>query len=432
MQASKIKHFEEYNIELIDSSISDNDRILKSIVLIGANSAGKTNFLKSISYARYLIMNSANAARDKENILDDPDTFMFDENAESEPTEFHFEFSVDNGANSTYFYDFAFCKKKILYEKLYKRETNKKTRLATKKCLFDRKGKVIEKNSDAFEKLAEVFEISDSVLFLSNCTGNLKSDMCPDGKIVIDWFSNITFANMESSCLDIYDDKPEYLDIALKLLSLTNKSIKNIKFEKRKLDLGVLDYKNPDAVFKALNKKKIGNVGGGIRLSEDGLYVFDIFMEYEKVMLDGKVKKIRLSIFDDSYSVSSGERKLIIYLAPIIKILKEGGLLLVDEIDTALHYNFSKIILSLFNNAETNQKKAQALFTTHNVKLIDENLRIDQIFTAKKDDFGVSAISMLSEGDKSPRKVHKLSERYLSGLYGSVPDINFKKVKILF
>ena len=216
-------------------------------------------------------------------------------------------------------------------------------------------------------------------------------------------------------------------------MSYSDKSIKGLRFEKRKLDLGVLDYKNPDAVLNALKSNNVRNVGGSLRLSEDGLYVYDIKMAFDKVTVNGVSERIELSIFDDAYNISSGEQKLIIYLAPIIKTLKEGGLLLIDEVETALHYYYSQLLLNLFNNNVTNSKHGQAIITTHNIKLLDEHLRVDQIFTVTKDENGVSVASPLSESDsKSPRKVHKLSERYIEGLYGGVPDINIERIKELF
>ena len=431
--ASKIKQYEEDNISEINASLASKNRVLNSLVFIGANSAGKTNMLKSISYARYLILNSADAMKDKENIFEDPDIFMFDEIAASEPTEFNFEFTLDDNEDALYYYSFAFCEKEILYEYLAKRESNDKGRLSSKKVLFERKGTKLIKASEQFLKLSDVFDLHPSVLFLSNCNGNIKEEMCPDGKAVINWFLNIKAANRNNNSLDIYDDNPEYLEIAYKILSYSDKSIKGLRFEKRKLDLGVLDYKNPDAVLKALNSNNVRNVGGSLRLSEDGLYVYDIKMAFDRKAASGDVERIELSIFDDAYNISSGEQKLIIYLAPIIKTLKEGGLLLIDEVETALHYYYSQLLLNLFNNSVTNSKRGQAIITTHNIKLLDEHLRVDQIFTVTKDETGVSVASPLSESDsKSPRKVHKLSERYIEGLYGGVPDINIERIKELF
>ena len=431
--ASKIKQYEEDNISEINASLASKNRVLNSLVFIGANSAGKTNMLKSISYARYLVLNSADAMKDKENIFEDPDIFMFDDSATDEPSEFNFEFTLDDNEEALYYYSFAFCKKEILYEYLAKREANDKGRLSSKKVLFERKGTKLIKASEQFLKLSDVFDLHPSVLFLSNCNGNIKEEMCPDGKAVINWFLNIKAANRNNNSLDIYDDNPEYLEIAYKILSYSDKSIKGLRFEKRKLDLGVLDYKNPDAVLKALNSNNVRNVGGSLRLSEDGLYVYDIKMAFDKKAASGDVERIELSIFDDAYNISSGEQKLIIYLAPIIKTLKEGGLLLIDEVETALHYYYSQLLLNLFNNSVTNSKRGQAIVTTHNIKLLDEHLRVDQIFTVTKDENGVSVASPLSEGEsKSPRKVHKLSERYIEGLYGGVPDINIERIKELF
>ena len=187
------------------------------------------------------------------------------------------------------------------------------------------------------------------------------------------------------------------------------------------------------SVLQALNKSNVHNVGGGLRLSDDGLFIFDIKMAFEKKKVDGVTEELELSIFDDLYNISSGEQKLILYLAPIIKTLKEGGLLLIDEVETALHYYYSQLLIKLFNDKDINRNHSQAIFTTHNTRLLDENLRVDQIFTVSKNDSGVSALSPLEESDnKSPRKVHKLSERYLDGLYGGVPDIKFEEIKKIF
>ena len=170
--ASKIKQFDEDNISLIDNTLSSKNRILNSLMLVGPNAAGKSNMLKSISYARYLILNSANAMQNKENIFEDPDIFMFDESAETEPTEFYFEFSIDDNPSALYYYSFSFCQKEILYEIFAKREANEKGRLSTKKILFERQGTQLTKTSEQFSKLYQVFDLNPAVLFLSNCGGN--------------------------------------------------------------------------------------------------------------------------------------------------------------------------------------------------------------------------------------------------------------------
>ena len=431
--ASKIRQFDENNVSLIDKTLLNKNRILRSLVIVGPNASGKTNTLKSVSYVRHLVLNSANASRDKENIFEDPDIFLFDENAEEEPTSFEIEFSVEDKQDALYQYSFSFCKKQIVYECLVKRLSNEKGRLSTKKVLFERKGLSMVKASEQFAKLNRVFDLQPTTLFLSNCSGSIKDDLCPDGKTVIEWFRNIKFANRNSNSLDIYDDSPEYLEIARKIIAASDKNVKGLRFEKRKLDLGVLDYKNPEAVIQALIQSNIRNVGGGLRLSDDGLYIYDIKMAFDKNMRQGEKEKIEFSIFDDSYNISSGEQKLIIYLAPIIKTLKEGGVLLIDEVETALHYYYSQLLIRLFNDREINCHNAQAVFTTHNVRLLDADLRVDQIMTVTKDEKGISTLSSL-EGinNKSPRKVHRLSERYVNGKFGAVPEISFEYIKNLF
>ena len=50
--ASKIRQFDENNVSLIDKTLLNKNRILRSLVIVGPNASGKTNTLKSVSYVR--------------------------------------------------------------------------------------------------------------------------------------------------------------------------------------------------------------------------------------------------------------------------------------------------------------------------------------------------------------------------------------------
>lgn len=430
LEASKIKQYEQDNSVEICPSLLQNNRILKSLLIFGPNSAGKTNAINALKYARFLILYSANAAKENDNIFDDPDIFLLDEVAEKIPYEFKIEFIVDK--YQEYFeYSFSFMDKHILKESLYKRDKSSSERLSSKKCLFDRKGNEFLKISEQFKKILEVVDISDKTLLLSLCGNKLKEGLCEDGKKCYAWFSNILFANAENNSFDIYDDNPEYLDIATKIIQFTDPVLTKITCDKEKLDLGLIDYKNPQAVINALEKNK-QNFKGGLRLSEDGLYSYDICTVYKKKLLNGKSEDVKWSVFEQSQSVSSGVRKLVIYLAPIIKTLKSGGLVLVDEIDTALHYLYSKLIVSLFNSTVINKNMGQAIFTSHNVRLMDERVRTDQIYLVSKDNYGRSSIQPLYKNKTKTMKTHNISERYIQGLYQSVADIDMNIIENLF
>lgn len=110
-------------------------------------------------------------------------------------------------------------------------------------------------------------------------------------------------------------------------------------------------------------------------------------------------------------------------LPGLLQSLKFGGVYVVDELDRSLHPALCLQIVKLFLSPDTNPKKAQLLFTTHDTTLLSSgNLRRDEIWFAEKKPDGASELYALS--DFSPRKNENLERGYLQGRYGSVPVLN--------
>lgn len=110
-------------------------------------------------------------------------------------------------------------------------------------------------------------------------------------------------------------------------------------------------------------------------------------------------------------------------LPGLLRSLRQGGIYVVDEIDRSLHPALCLQIVKLFLSPDTNPKKAQLLFTTHDTTLLSSgDLRRDEIWFAEKKPDGASELYALS--DFSPRKNENLERGYLQGRYGSVPVLN--------
>ena len=75
-----------------------------------------------------------------------------------------------------------------------------------------------------------------------------------------------------------------------------------------------------------------------------------------------------------SHFLSFGTLKTIEILAKSIKILENGGLYLIDEIENGLHLSLIKLILAFYNSKEINQKNAQIILTTHNPLIFKEDV----------------------------------------------------------
>ena len=128
---------------------------------------------------------------------------------------------------------------------------------------------------------------------------------------------------------------------------------------------------------------------------------------------------------------SRGTAKLYALMYPIFFVLKVGGLLLVDEIESSLHPLLCERIIRLFNNSTTNPYNAQLIFTTHNTLLMNPKLlRRDQIYFIEKNEYGESNMYSLYDIDLDIRNNFNYMNNYLAGRFGAIPylgDFKFNK-----
>ena len=86
-------------------------------------------------------------------------------------------------------------------------------------------------------------------------------------------------------------------------------------------------------------------------------------------------------------SESDGTRKLFSALPVILMALKEGRLVIVDELDAKLHPKLLRYVIRLFTNPEINRKGAQLLFTSHDMSTMKNSIfRRDEIWFAALND----------------------------------------------
>ena len=117
---------------------------------------------------------------------------------------------------------------------------------------------------------------------------------------------------------------------------------------------------------------------------------------------------------------SKGTRTLITLLIPALEALAVGSLLVVDELDTSLHPDLARALVSLFSNSESNPYGAQLVFSTHDVTLLNCGLlRRDEIWMADKNRQGASRFTPLS--DFKLRSRDDPERAYRNGRLGGVP-----------
>ena len=126
---------------------------------------------------------------------------------------------------------------------------------------------------------------------------------------------------------------------------------------------------------------------------------------------------------------SSGTRTWLEMIGPILTTLRDGRLLVVDELDARLHPILAGHIIKLFQDPRSNPRGAQLVFNSHDVTPLGPNapvrLRRDEIwFTEKDSTTGATSLFPLTEYGRIRDGVDNVERSYLRGRYGAVPFID--------
>jgi hypothetical protein len=120
---------------------------------------------------------------------------------------------------------------------------------------------------------------------------------------------------------------------------------------------------------------------------------------------------------------SEGTKRMYELSDAFSKTAEESAVIVVDEMDLHLHPALVRHLIATINSIEHNPNHAQLICTTHDVLLLDEDIRRDQIWFVDKDKHSVSSLYALSDF-KDVRKNSDILKRYLLGVYGAIPDLN--------
>lgn len=124
----------------------------------------------------------------------------------------------------------------------------------------------------------------------------------------------------------------------------------------------------------------------------------------------------------DFAAESSGTRTWFRMIGPLLLALKQGSVLLFDELDASLHPTLSQQVIALFQDRATNPRDAQLVFTTHDTSLLN-HLNRDEVWLTEKSDDGATRLGALAEfaGERVRTSVN-LEKAYLHGRFGALPD----------
>ena len=107
--------------------------------------------------------------------------------------------------------------------------------------------------------------------------------------------------------------------------------------------------------------------------------------------------------------LSSGTVKGVRVFSDASRVLKNGGYLIVDEVENHFNKELVVSLLRLFMNKKTNPKGAVIIFTTHYPELLDELDRNDAVFITRSDHGLIvdSLNSLLKRNDMKKSEVYQ-------------------------
>lgn len=393
-------------------------KVLKSAAVYGNNASGKSNLVNGLQKMKQLVKSSFRDALVEKGEIQ-IEKYLLNSESEKTPTKFEVVF-VQNQIR--YRYGFEIDNKQVTGEWLFHTTTKEVP-------LFERKNDEFIINKSSFQEgLNLESKTRNNVLFLSlvaQFNGEISNR-------IIEWFNNLNFiSGLQDFGYSVYtieklkNDKNfnKWLSLIIRSLEISNITIEEIEIKED--DINKIVQKTNDKslanFFDALNK-----------LQQTGKKKIQISTWHKKYDKDNLL--IDTIPFDFENQESEGTKKFINLLGPWYDTLKNGKILIIDELDSRLHTHLTKKLIELFH--KFNKKNAQLILTSHDTFLLDkELLRRDQIWFTEKDQFGSSHLYSLADfKTEDVRKTSSYNKNYLNGKYGAISffDIDNKLIELMY
>lgn len=376
-------------------NVLNEDSLLRTAVIYGANASGKTNVVSALGFLKALVMNSHNHQKGQ-GIKFTP--FKLEKKCLNKPTKMSIVFIK---SEVKYYYEVSFDNEKVVEEFLFYYPNNKKAAIFERSDSKGYKFTVDEKEQKVISE-----RTLPNVLYLSKATQeNYKKtaeafDWFKDNLQVVGTTDNPALSNVTVELMKKDTDQKNYV---LKALLEADVGIDDVLTISKKISPADLKNLPPEVIKLLLGDKP----------------------ELEAYQIQTLHKGV---VFDFQNEESEGTKRIFSLIGPWIDALKNGRILFVDELDTKLHHLLNIFLIRLFHDPTQNKTNAQLIFTTHNTNLLDQDIfRRDQIwFTEKNAEVGSTDLYSLTE--YSPRKDKDIEKGYLAGKYGALPFIKENRI----
>lgn len=382
-------------------------KVLPVAGIFGANASGKTNLLEAMDDMRMYVVESFRRDLDEQEHW----PFRLVEDAKSRPSRYEIDL-VLNGVRHQY--GFVLGNAGVLEEWAFRYPHG---RPAT---LFERKGDAVESAQAGRAETRDVQKLlRPRSLFLSTAAAAKHPLLIP----LHDWFRhNLILAHARNR------RRRQALTVDMLQAEDRQQSRERVLTLLRAADLGIVD-----AHKHALDPDVKERLAAMVRaLAGDDA---DIDTETLSATVESELGSFRLvhAGVDQRMEFPLGFESLgtevwLGLIGPVLTALTAGAAMLADELDASLHPSLVAQLIRLFQDPETNPRRAQLIFNAHDPTMLGDSdderlLGRDQTWFTEKLADGSTRLYPLS--DFKPRKSEAVGRRYLSGRYGAVPILSW-------
>ncbi|HRD82065.1 MAG TPA: ATP-binding protein [Saprospiraceae bacterium] len=378
---------------------NDSVRLLKSAVIYGANASGKSNLIRALgAMIELIVIRGASAGSP----IRQYDPFLFSPETQDNPTAFELVFVLNN---VKFKYRIAFDGMHILEEEMVHFPKGQTKQIFKRMAQPEGALHKVKLAKDYGNKELDVFSNYSA---LSTFGREHPHELLTP---VFIYFKNITispFDRKPSTRSRYYErlSQPEGQATFIKLRKLiraADDQIENLEISRDEVQVPVARRSVDEAEKTFVSMVKVSF-----------LSVHNVF--------DASSQKTGIAAIDFEEE-SEGTKALLWRGSLILEKLERGGVLVVDEMDNSLHPKLAKFLVMLFTNPQSNPGKAQLIFATHEVTLLDRNFfRTDQIWFAEKNKLGETELYSAQDFD-GVREDVPFDKWYMAGKFGGLPNL---------
>ncbi len=368
--------------------------VLKSVIVFGPNNVGKTCTVQCINDIKCVLENYR------------PLTIMPNLFTKNNISELGITF-LENDRVFSYDFKYDMHTREFIYERFAERNVKHKTEI----IYFKKdsvKGEYLFKDNKEIEKLLSVIGRNNILIYLIDTTKFEELAWIKD--VLVSFSKKIGVVTMDNIPIQ------KTIDILKTNNPMKQKIVDFIK--NADLDLDNFEY----------NKNALKNMKIEMNMTGDDVPNMEAALKAQKNIIDQLCLVSRHKGVDLPSVVidSTGTKKIVALASYVIEAIEQGKILVVDELDSSLHFKLTRAIVSLFNN-EVN-KYGQLICTIHDISLLDckKLFRKEQIWFIHRDTekAWLYSLSEFKAREHGTRDTTDIIEHYKKGLYGALPEPN--------